>query len=150
MDLIEQMEGVTAQRGGIKLESDLNKKLRDMLPKIIDGPTVWERIENTAGLGTFDTFMGGWLGSGWIELKVAGPNAKPTMRPGQPAFGQRMKNAGIPAHVLCCSKAGDVKLICGWTNGDDWRELLVGRASLMDRDGMAVLLKRCMTVSERG
>ena len=128
------------------LESDLNRNLRGLMRKLWPSDSViWERIENSAGIGTYDTFMAGPDGAGWIELKIAGPNAKPAMRPGQPAFGNRMLDGGVPAHVLCSTPSGNIKLISGRTFGHDWREHLVMRCGLRDRDAMRVLFVRCMT-----
>lgn len=134
----------------IRLERDLNAKLRDMLPKLWPQgkdiwPPVWHRVENAVAQGTFDTFIGSSIGCGWIELKVAGPNAKPQMRPGQPGFGAKMLRAGVPAHVIACSKRGEVRLMRGETMGDDWRDHVLMRCDLRDMEAMRVVLVRCMT-----
>jgi len=117
-------------------ESQLHKLLKKRDPK-----SFMHRIENVAALGTFDTYYAKGGRSGWIELKIAGPNAKPEMRSGQPGFGERLRKQGIPAHVLCCSKSHELKLLNGWVLGDDWREHLVMRGHL---DDPAEILERCL------
>lgn len=92
-------------------------------------PPGWfvRRIEDASGnLGTYDTFLAhrGW-GQAWLELKVAGPNAKPDLRRGQPAFGAGLHAAGVPCGYLVGSPSGKVRLIGPLTTGDDWRDHLV-------------------------
>lgn len=127
-------------------EADLHKKLLRITKALWPvGAVMLHRVENTAAMGTFDTFFGTPAGSGWIELKITGPNAKPQMRPGQPAFGLVCKRAGVPAHVLCSSHKGELKLLNGWTTGDDWRDHLVMRADLGDKEAVRGVLLRCVT-----
>jgi hypothetical protein len=126
-------------------ESDLNKKLIALIKAIWPRQhLMWHRVENVAAIGTFDVFFGTPLGSGWIELKVCGPNAKPDVRPGQPGFGERCYKAGVPAHYLCGSNAGYIKLLDGRCMGPDWREWMVMEAQFDSHGCMADLLMKCI------
>lgn len=105
-----------------RTEADFWRAIRKGLP----ARTFARRIEDNSGnLGTFDTFIGRRGRAGWLELKVAGPNAKPSLRPGQPSFGAQCFDAGVPAAYLVGSPNGRVRLIGPLTVGDDWRDHLV-------------------------
>lgn len=122
-------------------ESDLSKAMQRWIAKLWGpGEVFWHRVENTAALGTFDSFVGASWGSGWLELKICGPEAAPDMRPGQPGFGERCHRAGVLAHVLCCSDNGQMKLVDGRTTGSDWRDRLVARGKLDSDDDVRRLL----------
>lgn len=98
-------------------ESDFWQKIRPKLPPGL----FYRRIEDASGnLGTYDTFLAGHGRATWFDLKIAGPNARPTLRPGQPAFGAELWEAGIPAWYLVASNNGYVRLIDARTNGRDW------------------------------
>ena len=129
-------------------ESDLNAKMRDMSRQAFDFPVVWKRIEDATGdLGTADTIMGSKMGVGWIELKFAGPNAKPAYRPGQQAFLYRWGSAGIPAHTLIGSKDGRIRLVkhtC--LEASEWRDHMVVDTRVDDKDQMRMLFVRCMAM----
>lgn len=62
-----------------------------------------------------------------MELKVAGPGAKPTLRPGQDTFAGMLMDAGVPCGYLVGSKCGALRLIGGRTTGADWREHVLGQ-----------------------
>jgi len=131
-------------------EADLNEKIIALLSKLWPGEQLfWHRVENVVAIGTFDAFLGTPWGGGWVELKIAGPAAKPDVRPGQPGFGMRCKEAGIPAHILCCSNKGYVKLLEGECIGEDWEAHLVGTAQLGDLEAMRTLLLACTTPPAR-
>jgi len=131
----------------ITTESKLNSTIVRKIPKMFEETKpMWLRVENYLGSGTFDTWTGMLAFGGWIELKVCGPNAKPDMRDGQPAFGYRCKAAHVPAHVLCCSKDGYIKLLNGWTTGPDWRDHMVMEADLGDNDSLRMLLITCLGI----
>lgn len=103
-------------------ESDFWQKIQPKLP----GGLFYRRIEDASGnLGTYDTFLAGDGKATWFDLKVAGPNAKPKLRPGQPAFGAEAWAAGIPAWYLVASDNGYVRLIDARTNGTNWWGYLV-------------------------
>lgn len=103
-------------------ESDLWKSIRTKLPSGL----FFRRIEDSSGnLGTYDTFMALDGKSTWFDLKIAGPNAKPTLRPGQMAFGMECWNSGIPAYYVIGSDTGLLRLVDARTNGGDWRNHLV-------------------------
>lgn len=105
----------------------------DKVRRGIPGGWMVRRIEDSSGnLGTFDTFLGRRRLSGWLELKVAGPNAKPDLRPGQPAFGRQCVDAQIPAAYLVGSPQGSVRLIGPLTTGPDWRDHLIARWDSLD------------------
>lgn len=104
------------------LESEFWAKCRKTIPKAM----MARRIEDRSGnLGTFDTFLAMGGVSGWLELKVAGPNAKPNIRPGQPAFARECFDAGVPAAYLVGSDSGRVRLLHPLTREHDWREHLI-------------------------
>lgn len=124
-------------------ESQLNGKLRPMFRKHIDGG-FWHRIENVVAAGTFDTYVAGHGKAGWIELKVAGPRAKPEVRAGQPGFGYRCLESGVPAHVLIGSPNGTIRLCEGIIMGDDWREHLVCEGRRDDKAFMNVVFRHCL------
>jgi len=131
---------------GFKTEKDLSKALRKQLA-LWRPDAIYRRIEDASGnLGTFDTFMHArtsfpnWPGTAsWVELKVAGPNAKPAMRPGQTAFGHDLIMAGCPAYVLVGHADGSVRVLRGDTNGEDWFECLIGRYPALDDDVLSML-----------
>lgn len=108
-------------------EKDLSAAVRDMVKVTWGTDAVYRRIEDTANLGTFDSMLIVKGQMAWIEMKVAGPNAKPDMRPGQPGFGRQWLIAGGLAWVLVGHKDGSLRLIWGDTTGEDWRDQLVGR-----------------------
>jgi hypothetical protein len=113
-------------------------------------PTGWfvRRIEDASGnLGTYDTFLAhrGW-GQAWMELKVAGPNAKPDLRKGQPAFGQGLDAAGVPCAYLVGSPNGRVRMIGPHTTGDDWREHLIAEWPALDVPAVLTALFRARNV----
>ena len=127
-------------------ESDLHTVLKRRIETIWAKNSIMvQRIENTLSTGVFDTFVGTPWGAGWIELKIAGPQAKPAMRPGQPGFGHRCMTAGVPAHVLCASADGYLKLLNGWTIGEDWRDHVALTGSLDDLDCVRGMIVRCTT-----
>lgn len=106
-------------------------------------PPGWmkRRIEDASGnLGTFDLFFGRRDLCGWLELKVAGPNARPKLRPGQPSFGADCFDAGIPAGYLVGSPDGQVRLIGPLTRGHDWREHLIMRWPTLDMQQVLLML----------
>lgn len=95
--------------------------------KQIDQSWFVRRIEDASGnLGTYDTYLAhkGW-GQAWLELKVAGPNAQPDLRKGQPAFGAGLHAAGVPCGYLVGSPNGRVRLIGPLTTGADWRHHVI-------------------------
>ena len=131
-------------------ETDLNKMIQQLLIKLWPGEQLfWHRVENVAAIGTFDVFFGTPWGSGWVELKIAGPKAKPDVRPGQPGFAMRCLAAGVPAHILCCSDKGYVKLLEGICLGSDWEDHLVGTAEFGNAEAMRSLLMACTTAPAR-
>lgn len=109
-------------------------------------PPGWftRRIEDKSGnLGTYDLFLAhrDW-GQAWLELKVAGPDAKPELRKGQPAFGAGLHAAGVPCGYLVGSPNGKVRLIGPLTLGDDWREHLVAEWTHLDVPAVLTALFR--------
>lgn len=94
-------------------------------------PTMWP-VENILNKGTFDLFVACGGKVAWVELKVAGPNAKPTVRAGQPGFGAMMALAGVPAVVLVGHPDGGWRLLKGSTTGDDWRECVLASGEVFD------------------
>jgi hypothetical protein len=99
------------------------------------------RIEDASGnKGTWDTYMARSGRSGWIELKVAGPNAKLELRPGQQPFGQGLFDAGIPAAYLVGSDNGTVRLIGPCTDGKDWRDHVIARWGMLDMTAVLITL----------
>jgi hypothetical protein len=131
---------------GFKTEKDLSKALRKRLEEWRPG-SMYRRIEDASGnLGTFDVFMAAkadWperpAQAAWVELKVAGPNAQPIMRMGQPAFGHDLLVAGVPAYVLVGHPDGSVRLLRGDTKGEDWLESLIGRYQTLDDTLLSML-----------
>jgi hypothetical protein len=99
-------------------------------------PSDWfvRRIEDASGnLGTFDTYLAhATYGQGWLELKVGGPNEKPDLRKGQPAFAHGLVQAGVPCGYLVGSMNGEVRLIGPMTIGEDWRHHLIRRWPRLD------------------
>ncbi len=130
----------------MKNESAVNAKCRDLLRGMFLFKTKWKRIEDASGeLGTADTLIGSPAGVGWIELKHAGPNAKPNYRPGQQAFLYDWGEAGIPAHTLIGSPNGRMRLLdhrC--LDANKWRDHMVIDTHIGDKDQMRVLFMRCM------
>lgn len=110
-----------------RTEKDLSAHIRDMVKLRWGTDAVYRRIEDTANLGTFDSLLIVKGRMAWIELKVAGPNAKPGMRPGQPGFGRQWLVAGGLAWVLVGHPYGSLRLLWGDTTDEDWRDQLVGR-----------------------
>lgn len=95
------------------------------------------RIEDSSGnLGTFDVFLARDGRAAWLELKVAGPNEKPNIRAGQPAFAEQCVRAKIPCGYLVGSPKGQVRLLGPRTTGADWREHLVARWVGMDTEAL--------------
>jgi hypothetical protein len=110
-------------------EADFWGRIRKKLPRRVFA----RRIEDNSGnLGTFDTFVGLNGRSAWMELKVAGPNAKPDLRPGQPSFAAQCFDAGIPAAYVIGSSDGSVRMVGPHTIGSDWRDHLICRWSALD------------------
>lgn len=84
------------------------------------------RIEDRSGnLGTYDLFLAMDGRAAWLELKVAGPNAQPAIRSGQPAFGRECFDAGVPSGYLVGSSCGHVRLLSPLARKDTWRDHLV-------------------------
>lgn len=112
-------------------------------------PREWmaRRIEDNSGnLGTYDTFLAAkGHPSMWLELKVEGPDAKPDLRKGQPAFGRMLFDAGVPCGYLVGSPNGLVRLIGPLTTGDDWRDHLMGSWTKLD---MRKVLSRLLTAGD--
>lgn len=110
-------------------ESEFWQRVRRQLPKDM----FHRRIEDASGnAGTWDTFFARNGRSAWIELKVAGPNAKLNLRPGQAPFGKALFDAGIPAAYLVGSTGGTVRMIGPCTDGVDWRDHLIERWDRLD------------------
>lgn len=91
------------------------------------------RIEDRSGnLGTFDTYYGRFERNGWLELKVAGPNAAFEPRRGQPAFAVDCHKAGIQSAWLVGSPNGLMRLIHPLSIGPDWRDHLLWSGPITD------------------
>lgn len=110
------------------------ERLWDIIRSCLPRGVIGRRIEDASGnLGTPDVFVawGGMARSrspcGWIELKVAGPNAKPILRPGQQATMTAFHHHGVPCAYLVGSDRGPVRMVGPLTDGDDWREHLIER-----------------------
>lgn len=100
------------------------------------------RIEDASGnLGTPDTWLAMGGRSTWLELKHAGPNAKPKLRPGQAAFMRELFDAGLPSGYLVGSPDGSVRLIGQLMSGVDWREHLIFRRDAMDAETVSLVLQ---------
>lgn len=115
-----------------RLEKDVSRQLGHVLRNYGGW---YRRIEDASGnLGTYDGFcaLKGW--PAWVECKLAGPRAKPALRPGQMAFAHDAWAAGVPAWILIGHPDGSCRLIDGRTDGDDWREHLVLRCSRLDAE----------------
>ena len=113
----------------MKKESDLNRKFRLAVKRWSSDAGsgfFYSRVENTLSGGFPDTlFSAGRLVL--CELKVAGPNAKPDMRPGQPGFGYSVLSSGQPSFILIGHPDGSCRLLWGDCVGDDWRDRLISR-----------------------
>lgn len=114
-----------------KTEAELLKQVSAWL-KENRGPqrSTIEPIENAVNLGTFDTFAADDGIGVWLELKVAGPRAKPGIRSGQPAFGERMFRAGVRARILVSHPDGSCRLLDGRATDDDWRDWIIWEGGL--------------------
>jgi hypothetical protein len=124
-------------------EAEFWSKIRKRMPRGVFA----RRIEDSSGnLGTFDTFVACDGRSAWMELKAAGPNAKPDLRPGQASFAAQCFDAGIPAAYLVGSPNGVVRMIGPGTTGDDWRQHLVARWDHLD---VPAILKELMVGMEQ-
>lgn len=99
------------------------------------------RIEDASGnKGTWDLFLAMGGHANWLELKCEGPNAKPALREGQPAFGRNLFDAGLTSGYLVGSPNGTVRLIGQLTTGADWRDHLIWRRDKMDKETVAMTL----------
>lgn len=110
-----------------RTEADLSRAIRKLL-RGMEVRTAYRRIEDASGnLGTHDSFIAVDGRAIWCELKVAGPNAKPDIRPGQSAFGVMMMRAGISSCFMVGHPDGSLRLISVFCEGDDWRDHLICR-----------------------
>jgi hypothetical protein len=117
------------------VEADLSRAVRDLVQATWGKDAVFRRIEDASGnLGTFDAWIVIRGHVAVTELKVAGPNAKPDMRRGQPAFGSDWTRAGGRAWVLVGHPDGSLRLLRGDTLGEDWRDCLVRRDDRLTPD----------------
>lgn len=116
---------------GVAMQAALAQYARNVLPGVVH-PFEYFAVENRVNVGTFDTWIGCNRRSAWVELKIAGPNAAPKMRPGQPGFGYRQICVGHPAVVLVGHKDESYRLIAPDTVGSDWREKLLERGDTLD------------------
>ena len=114
-------------------EGELSGRLRQAAKQRFDKtPILWRRIEDASGnLGTPDVFAIIDQQPVWIELKVTDTaGAKPQMRRGQAAFGEAVRQAGGRSLVAIGTKGTDhVRIVRGWTQGDDWRSLMIYEGS---------------------
>lgn len=122
----------------MRLEKDVWAAFRKHLPS---GMMI-RRIEDRSGnLGTYDTFLAYMGHATWLELKHAGPNAKPKLRPGQRAFGRNLFDAGLQSGYLTGSRDGTVRLIGQLTSEHDWRDHLIFRRDAMDKETVDMVLQ---------
>lgn len=104
---------------------------------------VWaRRVEDASGnLGTADVFLARAGRAAWIELKHEGPNAKPSLRPGQAAFMVEARKAGLGCGYLIGHRDGSGRLIAGdMMDEKQWREHLVARFDSLDEDAIGFVL----------
>jgi hypothetical protein len=126
---------------GFKTEVDLSRALKRVL-RGMDERTAYRRIEDSSGaLGTFDSFGVVSGRAFWVELKVAGPQAKPNVRPGQTGFGMAMMKAGLPACFMVGHKDGSLRLLSAACTGPDWRDHIIGRFDALTEDVIWSILR---------
>jgi hypothetical protein len=126
------------------VEADLSRAVRDLVQATWGKDAVFRRIEDASGnLGTFDGFLMVMGRAAWVELKVAGPNAKPKMRRGQPAFGSDILAAHGEAWVLVGHPDGSLRLLFGDTTGEDWHDKLHLRFDRLTVDVIEAMLPPC-------
>lgn len=122
----------------MKNEAAVWAKLRRHLPARM----MRRRIEDASGnLGTWDLYLAMGGHSNWTELKCEGPNAKPSLRAGQAAFGRNLFDAGFTSGYIVGSPDGSVRLIGMLTTGDDWRDHLIWRRPAMDKETVDMALQ---------
>lgn len=108
----------------VKTEGDIYRREADVwgaFRKHLPPGTMVRRIEDASGnLGTWDTFLARGGRCAWLEFKLAGPRAKPTLRRGQRAFGLELVDAGVPAAYVVGSPNGSIRVLDPRTDGADW------------------------------
>mmetsp|Transcript_39479 Transcript_39479/g.72832 ORF Transcript_39479/g.72832 Transcript_39479/m.72832 type:complete len:131 (-) Transcript_39479:1431-1823(-) len=107
-----------------RTKADLNRQFRRNIAR---PGTYYRRIEDSAGLGTYDGFAVEKGTTVWLELKMTGtPGQKPDLRMGQAAFGSAIiKHGGLAYLIVGDRRRLDVRVLWGKTNGDDWRDYLL-------------------------
>jgi hypothetical protein len=125
----------------MKREKDVWDRFKQHLP-----PMFSRRIEDASGnLGTYDTFLARNGRSAWLELKFAGPNAKPDLRPGQAAFGLALSNEKIPCGYLIGHGDGSIRVIGPrLMDPADWRDHLEFRRDVLDAEAVQAVLRYLM------